>query len=398
MLKAFYAFKRGDYWQVKLKDEHGKALTAKSTRTKDRNEAEAIMWQWYFERNGSYYARQPQDAYYYVSQPVVQQATPAGTEYENMTVYELMSLFWGYNRSPYIAELERQGRKVPNPERFSYALGFIEQIKPALSRIKVKDVTGEIINGILQRYQHNRNTGNLTMKNYAAFFRQTFRYFYKKDLITKNISDKIMQFIGDTKAKAILTTDELQKLFSRPEYFPNETIRTFTKTLAVTGCRTGEILALQKGDLQYTENGYFLNINKNYTNTTKRLKSTKTGRQDFVFIPDDIAEALKGQMRSGSDFILSNKEKNEPVQYHRVSYYFKAACKKAGVFKENLTLHSLRHGFAVMARDKGITAEQLLLVTRHESLAGLKTYLNHASQTVIKKQREVVNYIDSILA
>lgn len=68
MLKAFYAFKRGDYWQVKLKDEHGKALTAKSTRSKDRNEAEAIMWQWYFERQGGYYARQPQDAYYYVSQ------------------------------------------------------------------------------------------------------------------------------------------------------------------------------------------------------------------------------------------------------------------------------------------------------------------------------------------
>lgn len=398
MLKAFYAFKRGGYWQVKLKDEHGKAMTAKSTRTKDRNEAEAIMWRWYFERQGGYYARQPQYFQVQTTNTPLAVTEADGRKYDKLTAYELMDLFWNYEKSPYILELKRRGRKVPNPERFNGTLGIMKQMKKELSKVKMHTITAQAINDILQNYQAKRNTSNATMKNYAAFFRQAFRYFYKKELITRDISDKIIMYTSDTKTKAILGDYELQKLFSKVEYFPSENICNFIKTLAVTGCRTGEILALQKGDLQHTENGYFLNISKNYTPITKRLKETKTGRRDFVFIPESLATTLQGEMKDTRDFIFSNPKKNEPLQYHKIAYYFKEACKKAGIYKDNLTLHSLRHSFTIMARDKGITAEQLLQVTRHESLAGLKTYLNHVSKAVIMKQREVANYISDFLS
>lgn len=398
MLKAFYAFKRGDYWQVKLKDEHGKAMTAKSTRSKDRNEAEAIMWQWYFEKQGGYYARQPQYFKVQTTNTPLAITEADGKKYDKLTAYELMVLFWDYEKSPYILELKRRGRKVPNPERFNGTLGVMKQMKNELSKVKMHTITAQAINDILQNYQAKRKISNTTMKNYALFFKQAFRYFYKKELISKDISDKIIMYTSDTKAKAILGDYELQRLFSKAEYFPNETIRNFIKTLVITGCRTGEVLALQKNDLQKTQNGYFLNISKNYTPITKRLKETKTGRRDFVFIPESLAITLQGEMKDTGDFIFSNPKKNEPLQYHKISYAFRLACKKAGIYKDNLTLHSLRHSFTIMARDKGITAEQLLQVTRHESLAGLKTYLNHTSKAVIMKQREVANYISYFLS
>ena len=409
MLKPFYKFKRKGYWHVKLKDEYGKPMTARSTCTKDENEADEISWIWTLELRGKLPQFTPQltpkgtpffipQGAYYARQFTPQVPTEEqGKEYDKMNAFELMSLYWDYARSPYILGFKKQGRRPPEPEAYARALRFIQRLEPQLSRIKVKNVKAEAINDILEKYRQDRNISGTTMRGYSGYLRQAFRYFYKMDLITQDIGDKIINYSLDTRPKSIFTDSELKKLFGGTEYFANDTVKLVSKLLAVTGCRSGELFALQKTDLQETDDGYFLDVSKNLTTDTRRIKCTKTRREDMVYIPKDIAEELKAQMQESSDFLIPNQRTKDAMVYTTVNRSFKAACKKAGIVKSNLTLHSFRHGFIIAARDKGITEEQLLQVTRHESIKGLKTYLNHSSPEVVKKQREIVSFIGELL-
>ena len=227
MLKPFYKFKRKGYWHVKLKDEYGKPMTARSTHTKDENEADEISWIWTLELRGKLPQFTPQltpkgtpffipQAYYARQFTPQVQEEEQGKEHDKMNAFELMSLYWDYARSPYILGFKKQGRRPPEPEAYARALRFIQRLEPQLSRIKVKNVKAEAINDILEKYRQDRNISGTTMRGYSGYLRQAFRYFYKMDLITQDIGDKIINYSLDTRPKSIFTAREKRRLRNKP--------------------------------------------------------------------------------------------------------------------------------------------------------------------------------------
>lgn len=400
MLKPFYKMKRGDYWHVKLKDRNGKAMTARSTRTKDKNEAEAIMWRWALEKSGYFIQQHPNYCTHRITPPpqFYEPPAPEYTEYEKMNLYDLLTLFWTYETSPLLREPSK-GKKNRNPERFEMMLSKIKILQKELKGLKVKDTTAEKINSILLECQARRNLKPSTMAQYSAMFIQCFSFYYKKELIKKDIASKIIRFTVKYEEKPIFTPEETKQFFSMPELFASEKVYLLYKTLFLTGCRIGEILALQYKDIIKTSGGYLLNISKNWTLITHRIKSTKEERKDTVYISATLAEKLYSLNPTATldDFIFSDVKTLQPLTYYKVRTELDKALKSIKIYRKGLTPHSFRHSFTVILRDKGYSEEDLLYLTRHDSRESMGTYLNHLSKNMKEKQKEAYHLMADVI-
>ena len=393
MLKSFYAFKRGDYWQVKLKDEHGKAMTAKSTHSKDRNEAEAIMWQWHFERNGSYYGRE---------RIPTEPQTPVEhfTKWEQMPLIDLLLLYWDYEKSPYIVDLMQHGEPVPSEQRFNDARRVITSaLKPILGDVKAGEVQTDDISKAFCLVARKRKWSGATSKNAVKFIRQALKFFYEKKYIKNDISNGLVQFKNDTKEKAIFTIEELQKIIASPEVFKNKKVYLANATCIYTGCRIGEMQALQFKDIIKDGENWGLQFSKNWLDTKKQFKTTKTGRSDIVYIPAHLAQELLklNGVKDADAFIFVNENTTAPYRQTCLGIDLHKALRTLGIKRKGLSFHSYRYNYAVALRDKGYSADQILLLTRHASYGGLKTYLNHDSAQMQEERVEASKYIASLV-
>lgn len=63
---------------------------------------------------------------------------------------------------------------------------------------------------------------------------------------------------------------------------------------------------------------------------------------------------------------------------------FKNYVKKAGIMKEDLHFHSLRHSFAVRCMERGIPLNQIQVLLGHESISTTSVYLKINPQDALK--------------
>ncbi len=115
-----------------------------------------------------------------------------------------------------------------------------------------------------------------------------------------------------------------------------------------TGLRRGEILGLQKR-----------NIDKK--NRLITVEITKNNERKTLPMNDIVCEVIDGlPARIDTQYLFADK-KGKPLSPHKVSMAFKRACRKAGV--EDFRLHDLRHHFAsylTMAGQNQRTVQELL--------------------------------------
>lgn len=106
-----------------------------------------------------------------------------------------------------------------------------------------------------------------------------------------------------------LTADELSKVLatcreSKPRYFP------FVLTLARTGLRLGEAVALKWGDIDF--NGRFIQVVRNFTGG--RFTTPKSGRGRRVDISQGLATVLRAELVKARERALE-EGRPEPVEW-----------------------------------------------------------------------------------
>ncbi|HEV8329488.1 MAG TPA: tyrosine-type recombinase/integrase [Nitrospiraceae bacterium] len=143
-------------------------------------------------------------------------------------------------------------------------------------------------------------------------------------------------------------------------------------TLLRTGCRIGEAIALQPGDLDF--HGRFIQIRRNFTNG--RLTTPKNGKSRRVDLSTRLADVLQqhlvnqelealGQDRGMPEWLFCNDTGNmlDPDNVrHRVFYKL---LEKSGL--RRIRIHDLRHTFATR------------LLMNGESPAYVKEQMGHSS-------------------
>lgn len=155
------------------------------------------------------------------------------------------------------------------------------------------------------------------------------------------------------------------------EHWPTD--YPFALTLARTGMRLGEVLALQWGDIDFS--GRFITVRRGISRG--KIETPKNGKTRRVDMSRQLTETLlelKKQRRledfrkwwgEGVEWVFASGTQKPLIASHWRTRVFEKALAKAGLRK--IRIHDLRHGYASM------------LIQAGESLAYIRDQLGHHS-------------------
>ena len=330
-----------------------------------------------------------------------------------LTFYDYILLYWNYDKSPYIKSLIRKGEAPPNPERFRDRTRAIKKYAAHFPQCLLTEITGTKIDTALGSIKKAGKLKDNTMQVFRYIFIQSLRFAYRNNLIARDVAQQISREAKSSRKKAkkeaekaIFIQEEIRQLFnSEDNPFGSKTYRLINELLFKTGCRIGELQALQMQDIVKTAEGYALNISKNYCRAGKRLKCTKTERSDSVPLSTDLAAKLlahieKYPFKNDSTALIfaSYDDAYTPLSYTAIYNNFNKAMVKLGIKRQHLTLHSYRHTYATFLRMAGYSEEQLMHLTRHDSAAEVHHYTNHYTPDMERLKHQAAIDIEKIAA
>lgn len=227
-------------------------------------------------------------------------------------------------------------------------------------------------------------------------FKTIMRWAYRNDYVPSvEWLDKLEKFPEPTtrekNAEKYLERDELIRLL--PE-LKIDIGHYAVAMLALSGLRIGELLALQKDDVDLSARQIHVTKTLNvHTGTVIEGAKTYASNRD-VFIQDELLTLCRDirrymtelSMKCGfrTSFFFSDMS-GRPLQYDRVNKYFRENCER--VIGRRLSLHSLRHTHASLMFEAGATLDAVSLRLGHADSKITKDIYLH----ITEKKREQYN-------
>lgn len=178
----------------------------------------------------------------------------------------------------------------------------------------------------------------------------------------------------------MLTSQDYNKILKfvkcLPTNLPNYLLyKTFILLLIDTGARVGEILAIEKRNI-------------NLDTCEILLKKTKTKIERFVYFYDtDTKEAISEMLKlSKEKHLLWNDSKQRQMNYDDVRYIMKLIKQKAKI--KNVYAYMFRHTFATRLIENGADVFAVKDLLGHEKLTTTQIY-THLSKKHIKKVYQI---------
>jgi integrase len=191
---------------------------------------------------------------------------------------------------------------------------------------------------------------------------------------------------SDSRSLNFWTTEEYQKFINTME--PGTRYYLIFEILFWTGCRIGELLALQVKDIDFEKNQ--ISITKTYY---------RTGRKDVVTEPKtkqsvrriEIPEFLMWEIK---DFVaghygMPDNERLFPIVQEAVQHKMKNQIKKAGV--KDIRVHDLRHSHVAYLINKGV---EPILIKERLGHKDIRITLNTYGHLYPNQQRRVADLLD----
>ena len=340
-----------------------------------------------------------------------EEVKPLLSRLSTLTFYDYILLYWNYEESPFIKGKIRTGATPPNPERFYHHTTCIKKYEKYFPSCLLTEITGTKIDTMLGAIKGAGKLKENTMHKYYSICIQALRFAYRNNLIARDISQQITRESKSTRKKAkkeaekaTFTKEEIRQLFNGEHNpFGSQINWLINEVLFKTGCRIGELQALQIQDFIKNADGYALKIDKNYCRAGNRIKCTKTERSNTIPISNDLAAKLlayleKHPLKDKQDaFIFFSAQKSSiPISYAAIRKNFIATMKRLKFARANLTLHSYRHTFATFLRLAGFSEEELKFLTRHNCIAEVRRYTDHYTPEMEQLKHKAVIVFDTL--
>jgi len=98
--------------------------------------------------------------------------------------------------------------------------------------------------------------------------------------------------------------------------------------------------------------------------------------EEFYLYPQEvIAQWLEQRPQNGHQQLLTGRD-GRPLGTHGLNLLFHRAAKKAGLERDGVTLHTLRHSFATMLLHKRVDLVSLQRLLGHSTLESTSIYLH----------------------
>ncbi|MBF9018616.1 MULTISPECIES: site-specific integrase [unclassified Oceanispirochaeta] len=297
-----------------------------------------------------------------------------------ITFGEYSKDWWDWDKCQFL-KYKRTRRSISR----SYAdIGMIilrNQILPYFATMRLDEITAHDVEKWLQSML-GKGLSRTTCNHYKTFLSIMLSDAIRREILKEDVSKKIAPLKSSTKARGILSSDMVEKLFkeeNRQKYWSNIKCYYANLMAACTGMRMGEVLGLQ-----------FSDINKETVSVTKQymrkhgLSPTKTKESREIPIPEPLKNALeKLAHESDDDFVFSSpKRSNEPLEASTIWRSLRSALIKAGmeedqIKEKNITFHSWRHYFNTIMRSNNIADSKLQKMTGHKSMEMTDHYTHY---------------------
>ena len=164
------------------------------------------------------------------------------------------------------------------------------------------------------------------------------------------------------KVPVVLNQQEVKRLLN-PKHCLNLKHRIILSLLYSSGLRMSELLKLQLEDIDF--NAHRMHI-----------RNSKHGLSRYVVLSKLMAKGLKNyvQCYSPEKYLINSYEKAKPYSSSSVTKVLRKALSNAGISKQ-ITVHSLRHSFAVHLLEQGGNILQLKDQLGHSRLQSTLIYL-----------------------
>ena len=171
------------------------------------------------------------------------------------------------------------------------------------------------------------------------------------------------------KKPEILTLAEIQRLIEMA-YEQKHSWRRVWSTAILTGMRSGELLALEKSDVDF-EN-MLINVNKSHNCRLKIYKSTKAGYWRQIPISTDLEKILKEQFvqNPNSSYVFEKFSDWEKGGQARILRSF---CYLIGL--PSIKFHTLRACFATQMLRSGVEPAKVMKIGGWKELKTMQRYV-----------------------
>lgn len=255
------------------------------------------------------------------------------------------------------------------------ALQSIKSYKPALARaicyfgkISIKKITSRDISQFFKQLAY-QGYAHRTVANQRIVINQILNYAAVEGEIQYNPCTVVAVPKGlKMQQREAATPEEERKILTtdHPWLFPVIAL--------LTGLRKGEILALQWRDVDFKHKIISITKNVEHEGDRPSIKVPKT-EAGFRIVPllDILAKKLAKHKGKPEEFIISDTG-DTPLTNRRYITLFKHYQQAVGV---KCTAHQLRHSYATIAVEEGVSAKELQGALGHASVT---TTLNIYSQ------------------
>jgi len=394
----------------------GRKLTARSTGTKDRDEALLKVAEWLKSGIPTGKARKPRsletvaglenilmairraDLNSDDALRVVQALRDRGlidiaavkSGKGSVLFTEFLEEFWDYEASPYIREKLAHGQSIGkkhcydrlNRVRFFYDGYFAGRPLNSITRQDLKQFSLFLSE---KREKPEGRKGHFAERLSASYINKiltagttALSWAYREGLIAHDPTDKLVRFSEMPEKRGVLTPLEAQALFAAK--WKDKRAYAASLLACTTGMRSGEVLAIKLEDIE----SRILNVRHSWS-YYDGLKSTKTGESRRVpLLPEVRAKLLElaDDSPHGPDgFVFYGSLANKPVDAKVLLDGLHETLEGIGIDStaRGIVFHSWRHYYAARMADR-MTADQVSRVTGHKSRAVFDAYSDHITE------------------
>jgi integrase len=300
---------------------------------------------------------------------------------------EFLEEFWDYTASPYVKEKLAHGHSLGKRHCYESMGRFNRYWKLAFQGRPLNSITRQDLKDFSLGLAEGGLLASASINKIVAVGTTCLSWAFREGMIPVDPTEGLVSFSGKTKEREVLTPQEAQALFARD--WKDKRAYTGNLLAMTTGLRSGEVLALRKSDIEEKT----LNIRHSWSDFDG-LKTPKNGESRRVPLLPEVREkllALAGENPHGPEgFIFYGLLKDKPIDRSILLNGLHDALTAIGIDAagRGIVFHSWRHYYAARMADR-MTADEVSRITGHKSKAVFEKYADH----VIAENLEVAGAI-----
>ena len=311
---------------------------------------------------------------------------------------EFLEEFWDYDASPYVREKKAYGHNIGKRHcyemisrvRSFYTDYFSERFLYSITRQDLEDFSlfltkkRKIPEGYKGRFAEKLSNSYINKVLKAGT--TALSWAFLKKLISDDPTDGLMQFSEVPQKPGVLTPLEAQALFASK--WKDKRACTASLLACTTGLRAGEVLAIKQEDIEER----VLNVRHSWS-AYDGLKTPKNGEARRVpLLPEvrvKLLELVQDNPYGPEGYIFYGSLSDKPVDRSVLLDGLHNALEGIGINakERGLVFHSWRHYYAARMADR-MTADQVSRVTGHKSRAVFEEYADHITEENLEAMAE----------